>query len=411
MIEDAPDVKVKRKIIFVDDEPNVIQGLRRMLHGMRGEWEMVFAGSGKEALGHLEQEKFDVIISDMRMPGMDGAQLLSEVRERYPNMVRIVLSGQSDEETVIRSIGPTHQYLSKPCDANTIKATVARACSLRDFLRDEKLQHCVASMKSVPSLPSLYVRLLEELRSPSPSIAKVGEVISSDVGMTAKILQLVNSAFFGINRHVSSPTQAVNFLGLETIKALVLSAQAFSQFEKEELPAHLTSNLWNHSVAAGSYAKTITRLEGASGEISDHAFLAGLLHDIGKLVLAVNFRDTYDEVLQLAETERVSLAVAESKLLGVTHAEVGGNLLGLWGLPNAIMEAVTFHHYSDGCPEESFTPLTAVYMANILQHEIEPRGSESEQHIDLDYLDRLGLTSRIDTWRDACRNLVNKGDQ
>ncbi len=400
-----------KKILFVDDQPSVLQGLRRMLHGMRGDWDTSFAESGQEALDLLDKDKFDVIVSDMRMPGMDGAQLLAEVRERYPYIVRIVLSGYSDQETVLRSVAAAHQYLSKPCDVATLKSTISRACSLRALLSNESIQRCISTLKSLPSLPSLYVRLMDELRSPSPSIAKVGEVISSDVGMTAKILQLVNSAFFGISQHVSSPTQAVNLLGFETIKSLVLSAQVFSQFEAQRLPAHLASHLWDHSLATGAYARAIARLEDSDVRTSDHAFVAGLLHDVGKLVLAVNLFDRYSKALDLSERENLPLVTAELKTLGVTHAEVGAYLLGLWGLPDPIVEAVAFHHYPAECPTECFIPLTAVHVADIIQHEVHPDATEVVSHADLDHLGRLGLGKRFDAWRDACESVNNKGDE
>jgi len=326
-------------------------------------------------------------------------------------MVRIILSGQSDQKTILRSVGPAHQYLSKPCDAATLKTTVSRACSLRALLHNESVQRCISTLKSLPSLPSLYVKLMDELRSPSPSIAKVGDVISTDVGMTAKILQLVNSAFFGISQHVSSPTQAVNLLGLETIKALVLSAQVFSQFEADRLPPHLASHLWNHSMATGAYARVIARLEGSDAQTSDHAFMAGLLHDVGKLVLAVNLSDRYNKALELAERERLPLISAELKTMGVSHADVGGYLLGLWGLPDPIVEAVAFHHYPGECPAETFIPLTAVYAANILEHELHADGTDVVSVADPEYLAGLGLGNRSDAWRSACEDITKKGKE
>jgi len=400
-----------KKILFVDDEPSVLQGLQRMLYGMRGEWDTSFAGSSLEALDLLESESFDVIVSDMRMPGMDGAQLLAEVRERYPHIVRIILSGYSDQETLLRSVAAAHQYLSKPCDVAKLKATISRACSLRTILGNDSVRRCISTLKSLPSLPSLYAELLEELRSSSCSIARVGEVIGSDMGMAAKVLQLVNSAFFGVSRQVSSLTQAVSLLGLETIKALVLSAQVFSQFEANKLPAHLANHLWNHSLATGAYARAIARLEGPDARTSDHAFMSGLLHDVGKLVLAINLLDRYIKALDLSEHDHLPLAEAELRTLGVTHAEVGAYLLGLWGLPDAIVEGVAFHHCPGECPETSFIPLTAVHAGDILEHELHPDGTDCVSKADAKYLDRLGLGKRFDAWRVACESVDNKGDE
>ena len=234
---------MKKRIIFVDDEPNLLKGLSRMLRPLREEWEMLFVGSGSDALAALEKDAFDVVVSDMRMPGMDGAQLLAEVAQRYPQIVRIVLSGHMDKEMIYRSVGRAHQYLAKPCDAARLKSTVARACTIRDSLADKFLKELVAGMKSLPSLPSLYIELVEYLQSPEASIQTVGKIIARDVGMTAKILQLVNSAFFGLSRKVGSPSQAVSLLGLDTIRALVLSVQAFSQFDETNLPGFHTESL------------------------------------------------------------------------------------------------------------------------------------------------------------------------
>jgi DNA-binding NtrC family response regulator len=155
---------VKRRILFVDDEPNVLSGLRRMLRSMREEWDFEFAGSGREALEVMQRTAVEVIVTDMRMPGMDGSQLLDEVLQRHPQVVRIVLSGQSDTETVLRSVRPTHQFLSKPCDAETLKATVARACALRDLMAEPSLKDLVSRISTLPSMPSLYLEVVKELR-------------------------------------------------------------------------------------------------------------------------------------------------------------------------------------------------------------------------------------------------------
>ena len=184
-----------KRILFVDDEPNLLEGLGRMLRPLRHTWGIDFARNGPEALDLLARTPFNVIVSDMRMPGMDGAQLLAEVRDRHPTIVRIVLSGQCDREALLRSVRVAHQCLTKPCDVETLRSTVTRACALRDLLENDKLQRLVSRLKSVPSLPDLYHQVMEELESPEPSIQKVGQIIAQDAGMTAKTLQTVNSAF------------------------------------------------------------------------------------------------------------------------------------------------------------------------------------------------------------------------
>ena len=177
----------KETILFVDDEPRVLAGIRRMLHSMRNEWDVSFANGGAEALEMLAQKPFSVIVSDMRMPGMTGVQLLEEVRSRYPKMVRIALSGQSSKKSILRSVGPIHQYLPKPCSADILRSTVARTCALRTLLTVDKLQGVISQLEVLPSLPSLYDELMRELQLPSPSLKVVGKIVSRDIGMSAKI--------------------------------------------------------------------------------------------------------------------------------------------------------------------------------------------------------------------------------
>jgi putative nucleotidyltransferase with HDIG domain len=400
----------KRRILFVDDEPNVLQGLERMLRCMRHEWDMVFAGSAQDALSILSREPMDVVVTDMRMPGMDGAELLNHVMKQYPHIVRIILSGQSDREIIMKSIGPTHQFLSKPCGAEKIKATIARAFALHDVLADEELKELVSNMKSLPSLPSLYLELMQELQSPDFTMRRVGEIISKDVGMTAKILQLVNSAFFGLRTHVSDPIHAAKLLGADIIKALVLSVQIFSKFDQNKLKSISLKNLLDHSLSVASFAKEIAIHENQNQKITDNALIAGMLHDTGKLVLADNFPEQYSRTFALANNRGIPIWEAELKTIGSTHADVGAYLLGLWGLPDDIVEAVAFHHFTIKSPDNSFTPLAAVHVANILDHEI--RGEDNyitEASIDLDLLDELGLTDRLPIWRQICREAKQRG--
>jgi HD-like signal output (HDOD) protein len=396
---------MRRRILFVDDEPNVIQSIRRMLHSTRNEWDMQFANSGREALDVLAQEPFDVVVTDMRMPKMDGAQLLTEIKDRFPNIVRIVLSGHSDQEKIMQSVRQAHQYLSKPAEAEALKSTIIRACAMRDLLSQESLKGVVSKIDALPSLPSLYAEIVDELMSPNVSLEKVGQIISKDLGMTTKILQLVNSAFFALPRHISDPSQAVSLLGLDTIRALVMTVEVFSKFDQKKLMAFDIEGLWNHSIATGQLVKCIGKIEAADKQLRDDAYMAGLLHDIGKLVLADNYPDQYREIQDLMKHGCLTSADAETQILGASHAEVGAYLLGLWGLPDPIVEAVAFHHRPQDCPAKDFIPLVAVHVANAFQHgETSPRKDAGNEPVkmDADFLSKLDLNERIEIWRDKC---------
>jgi HD-like signal output (HDOD) protein len=397
-----------RRVLFVDDEPKILEGLQRMLRSMRGEWEMEFAVGGPAALELLDTRSFDVIVTDMRMPVMDGAQLLAQVRGSHPQIVRIVLSGHSDQEMILSSVGPAHQYLSKPCDPELLKATVSRACTLRDLLTNEKLTLLVSQMQSLPSLPSLYMEVMKQLELPDPSIKKIGATISKDPGMTAKILQMVNSAFFGLRRHISNPADAVGLLGLDIVKALVLSIHVFSKFSPTRIPGFSLEDLWQHNMAVGALSKQIARAEKQTPQVVDDSFTAGLLHECGKLILAARLPIEYGEMLTLISAEQLTMAEAERRVFGATYPEVGAYLLGLWGLPDSIVEAVAFHQSPSQCPRDAFSPLTAVHVADFLMGESNPASTNNAAHPEVDsvYLARLRLDERMDCWR-ALREVQN----
>jgi HD-like signal output (HDOD) protein len=381
-----------------------------MLRNMRGEWEMGFAESGLKALDMMRDRSFDVVVADMRMPGLDGCQLLGKVKELHPQMVRIILSGYSDRKTVLDSIRLAHQYLSKPCDAETLKSTVSRACALRDLLADESLISLVSRIDSLPSLPSLYSDLLAELESTESSIQKVGEIIAKDVAMTAKILHLANSAFFGLGQHVVNIHRALNCLGMETVKALVLTVHIFTEYRMAAEKGFPISALWDHSIATGSFAKAIAREENQEPGVVSDIFMAGLLHDVGKLVLAVSLPEKYREVMRLVNEAEKTYYESELEVLGTTHAQVGAYLMGLWGLADVIVEAIAFHHAPGQCPISGFGPVTAVHVADVLENGKCSDDLEPFIHLlDLDHLENAKLAERLAQWKTTCREMVIEG--
>lgn len=395
-----------KNLLFVDDEPKVLQGLQRQLHSMREEWSMNFAENGQQALEVMGRQPVDVIISDMIMPCMDGSQLLNEVSQRHPNTVRIVLSGHAEREAVLRLVGPAHQYLSKPCNADELRSAIARAFALRDLLGNEQLKNLATRVNCLPALPALYQQLTNELRKTDPSIERIGEIISHDIGMTAKILQLVNSAFFGLPQHVDNPADAVLYLGLTTVRSLVLSLQVFSQFEASACKSFSLDALARHSWLTGIAARRLAQLERQDMKVLDQCFLAGLLHDTGQLILAFGVQEEYAAVLHTAKQQNCPAWQVEQEHFGASHADVGAYLLALWGLPNPIIEAVAMHHHPSRCIGGGFSSVVAVHVADVFEHE--RPGSETEMPppaLDLEYLQKLGLDGRIKTWREACSGM------
>ena len=394
---------LKKRILFVDDEPMVLRGLQRTLRKMREVWDMAFASSAQEALAILDNNPMDVIISDMKMPEMDGTQLLAQVKQRHPHVVRLILSGHVEQETTIKSVRFAHQCLSKPCDVEVLKQTLAKLFALRDILSDESIKKIVSQIESLPSLPAIYTQIMAEMQSDDPSIKNVGAIISRDISMTAKILQVVNSVFFGLPQKISNPQQAVMLLGLETIKSLVLSVKIFSEFSQKKNSWFNLDAIFNHSISVSTHAKAIVKSEKMDQEVINYSLMAGLLHDLGKLILATNFKDTYRQLLTESQNSTHELWELEHETFGTSHAEIGAYLMGLWNLENPIIEAIAFHH----CPAKSVTTqmglLAAVHVANALDHaEGLPQDQQMDLQYDGEYLDRLGVANRIPEWRQLC---------
>ena len=398
-----------RRILFVDDEPMVLMGLQRTLRKMRHNWDMTFVSSGREALDVLGKKPMDVIVTDLRMPEMDGGRLLSEVKKQHPHLVRIILSGQLDPEMTLKSVQLAHQSLAKPCDAKVLKHTLGKLFALRDFLSDKSIKNIISKIDSLPSLPSIYTEIVSEMQSDDPAIEKVGQIISKDLSMTAKILQMVNSAFFGLFQKINSPEQAVKMLGLETIKSLVLSVKIFSEFNQNSCPWFKIGDLFNHSLAVSVYASTILKNENQDLALINNSMMAGLLHDLGKLILATNFEKSYREVLAAEQGSGKNLLDLEYEVFGTSHAEIGAYLMGLWRFEKTIIEAVAFHHLPVRSMTQNLGLLTAVHVANALDHEAQsPSGENIESYYDTEYLDKLEIRGRIPQWHQICDELTKR---
>lgn len=393
----------KRRIIFVDDDENVGQALRRMLRPMRNQWEMDFATSGDEALAKMAEKPFDIVITDMHMPGMHGVDLLGEVMSRYPETIRFALSGSPGSDSMVRTASIVHQFLVKPFDPHLLVQLITRACALRDQLEKSGIKQLLLEMGGVPSVPTLYRKIVQEMQSEKPSVERVANIIEKDAGMSAKVLQIVNSSTYGLKQNVSNVSQAVKLLGLSNIRSLVLAAETFQPAEEDSLPENFRiEELWHHSLRVASYAKKIAMMELERQKAADDAFTAGLLHDIGQIVLAMKKTEEFGEALRIAQEQRELLIDVEKEMFGATHSEVGGYLLELWGLPDPITEAITFHNFPSGCGDDHFSIVTALHVANYFAEGSDDDGIMLTSTLDTVHLERIGLHPHVEEWYDIC---------
>jgi HD-like signal output (HDOD) protein len=348
----------------------------------------------------MEASPFDVIVSDMRMPGMDGAALLTRVRDRYPEVVRIVLSGHSSLPSALRAVPVAHQFLAKPCDAEMLRVAIERACHLRALLNDDSLRRTVGALGDLPAVPRTYQALTQALADPEVSLQKVAKIVERDVGISAKILQLVNSAFFGISHSMSNIQNAVSYLGINTLKNLVLSEEIFRVFvPKSAVPGFSMEELQRHARLTAHLAVRLP----IPKHLCDVALVAGMLHDVGKLIEAWKLPARLADMLREAREEHRPLHHIEEREYGFGHAEIGAYLLGLWGLPYTVVETVALHHRPNRVPHQNFDAVSAVFAANLLAHELEapseavpPQGAADPFQKELA---DLGVLQNLPAWR------------
>lgn len=383
-----------KRILFVEDDDTIRQNYQAMFEQSGGKWEVTTAADGETALELLKNSSFDIIASDMQMPGMNGIELLTEVRRLHPHLPRIILSGMGDQAVAANSLNCTHIFIAKPFEFKTLFAALDRIASLDAFLQDEKLRILASMMRQLPSFPMIYLKIIEEIESPKSSIQGIAKIITQDPGITAKVLQVANSAVFGFSQTISDPVEAVQQLGMSTVRSITLSAQVYSSLSARSSKHFSADALWNHLNRCAALASQIMRSERRPISEVEDAFTAGMLHDIGLLMLADSLPHELDEVLLIGKREKIPLREAEIAIFGAPHTALAAYLLGLWGLPAPIVEAVAFHQTPEKSSLKQFSALTAIHVANALCDE------SQQDSLNMDYLTELKVADRVDEWRD-----------
>ncbi|HXR07075.1 MAG TPA: HDOD domain-containing protein [Candidatus Acidoferrum sp.] len=395
---------MKKRILFVTKDQALWNEFQSQASSGEGEWAGQHVRTGREALDLAQQFNFAVVVADAELADVSGLELLDQFLQRQPSAHRFVLSEVSDTEATVKCVGKPHHHLLRPLSARTLLNALEQAFAHEVWLPSRAVHGLIAQMRHVPSPPSTYFKVVEEIRSPRASLEKIGELIAEDPAITAKVLQLANSAVFGLQLQVNQPLEAIAYIGLETTKALVLLAHTVSSFNKVKLPGFSVEELWRHSLSAGQMAQRIALMEKGGLEAAELAFAGGLLHDIGKLLFCANLPELFAKTLALAREEKCMYWDAEAQLFpNAGHAELGGCLLGMWGLPQPIVEAVALHHYPRQLAGPDFHPLTAVHAADVLDHEMHPdRSVRVPTTFHAGYLAELGLAHRAEYWRRQC---------
>jgi putative nucleotidyltransferase with HDIG domain len=411
---------LSKQILFVGETVLTQPGLRTELTALDPDWHAEFTGAAGDALTLLTERSFHAVVADDTLPDMDGLRFLSTVQEKHPDSHRLIVC-ELDSNIGLKSTRLTHQCIPKPWDKEIIHTVLERAFARSVWLSNPTVRNLVQRMPILPSPPTFYFELVRALRSAEVDLEHLANRAAQDPALTAKLLQITNSAALGLRHKVTRVQDALSYLGLETTRSLVLLAHTFSYCDKIRAAGFSIERLWQHSLTVGALAKRIAREQKSSPEITDECFLAGLLHDIGKLLLAVNMPDEYSRVIFTVEqhtthsdpgSKPLPLWQAELDQFGASHAEIGAELMAVWNLPLPVVEALALHHRPTKLLSTAFSPLTAVHVANAFAASFtEPGEPASHAEIDLTYLWDIDLAEQLEPWREACREELAREEE
>jgi putative nucleotidyltransferase with HDIG domain len=388
----------EKRILIADADTKAHAEFRQTLGDA---WEVVGAATGNAAIEEAKKQPFHVIVANYDLPDLNGAELLNHFRASYPKTLRFIAAGAALKEKVMSDVVGGHQFLSIPFDSATLKTSIERSMAT-DYGMSNSLRELVGNIRTFPTIPSLYVEVANALKDPNVSTEKVGAIIGKDMAMTTKLVQVLNSAYFGLPRVITDPTEAVGILGFETVKSLVMTVKLLSQYDKVKPVYFSIDNIWKHSTNVARTARIIALLETGQNDCASLAYTGGLMHDLGKVILAANFDGQYHGAHNVARKQQMPLWEVEKDIFGATHGEIGAYLLGLWGMSEQVVNVAAMHHHPLRAGDTSFTALTAVHAANALEYE---GATEADglpiPVIDMEYLRQLGLDERVDLWRAA----------
>ncbi len=398
-----------KRILFVDDDLNILDGIRRMLYSMRDRWEMEFVTNGKAALLACEEHTFDIVVSDVRMPGMDGVELLGLIRDLYPETARLILSEYSEIEPLTRAVSVAYRVLLKPCNPFELTEAVQRIGVLQDVFCKPALRRFIGTLGELPTLSSTYRDLTRALGQSHTSISDIAKIVEQDIGMSAKMLQVVNSGFFGLSHRATSVEHAVNYLGTDAIKTLALHSETFRMFVPS---ARIPTSFWQKTQQHSQRAATIASSLPITRQTREVVLVAALLHDAGTLALASTMPEAFCGVLDEMKVVGCSQAEAEYVRLGISHAEIGAYLLGLWGINSVAVEAIAHHHRPSRVMHAGLDCSLAVYLSDLLARELElhPDGFREEYLSETDRveLEAVGLLDQLPEFWDRAAEAVGE---
>lgn len=362
------------------------------------QWNLEFYSDCQNLEDALRLNEVAIIMVDGSLAGF-SEELISELERAQPVAQKFIAIDEAVRENWNLSIGNV-TILLKPMDGAALVETLQQALAIDTWLGQDRVKEIVSNLEEFPSLPHMYLKVMNALNSRNSSIEHIGHLISDDVAITAKVLQVVNSSFFGFEEKISDITHAVSVLGVDQVKSLVLTVQVFGS--SDDGKQGIVDSLLRHSISVANAAKRIALYKTNDQKLAGEAYTAGLLHDLGKMILLNSDIEKTIEAWTTASEEGKSAWELEKRLIGASHAEVGAYILGRWGMPISIVEAAAFHHQpQNGMSESEFSSLAAVHIANaVVWGKARSDEDHADSHFDEEFMNLLGVSSDWEFWKD-----------
>lgn len=354
---------MEHKALLVGDEPLLREMSEPLSQLLRGKYRIFTATSAESAMRLLLQQRFDVIATDFAVPGSDGLQFLSQVVFHQPDCPRIIFASHADRLKIAHCLFVGHRYFNKPCDLEALANLMLRLASYRAVC-DEKMRRVIGGLGSLPGPPETFLKLEKLLESRNASMQEVAEIVEQDPVLIAKLLQIVNSAQFGLSPQVFSVTDAIQLLGLAMVRVLALGLHTFTAYNRRSGKLPPPPGLWDHSLRVATSARAIARAQRFPHVTCERAFLAGLLHDVGKIIVHASAPQEASDVKELVRGCEVPSVIAEAQRFGSTYADIGAYLLALWGIEDEVTAIVQYHDRLDAFYVNDVPALVAVHVAH-----------------------------------------------
>jgi len=399
---------MKKIIYIVDDQSAVLETAVLILRGFDSQWEVTGFSTPLEALAAVKLKAPDLILSDQLMPGMLGSQLLEEVRQVAPAVIRVIMSGyvSLNKLTLITS---AHQYMAKPFDIIRLRELVQRSFAAQDRIVNKGLQSVATSLRSIPSLPQVHQSLLAEMEDDRTGSSAIARMVAEDPGLSIKVLQLANSPLFGQGYLIANPNDAVMCLGTEMLAAIVLSQSLFRHYEKLSLADLDLPRVWNHCWETAALAQHLCRLKGLQRRKGEEAFLAALLHEAGRFILVDNFPEQFAVACRSARLTKSPLAPRLLETFQTTPAQLTAYLMELWGMPAEVITALSLLDNPQQEPGGAFSLVSALYIADHIAARKAPPDDFGVEEWNMAYLRTIGCQDDIPLWEDPSFPLDSRG--